>query len=289
MQVVRPIALSLYVLLLASCGSDTAGPQPNPRQGGGGTANVLDAGGADDVGGPEPDASCVGSITQGCEPGPTGDAGGPEPDAAADAGGAGDDDGLGFYAGNYIFGDYALLTERDFPGEDAATLFGADCAPLARIPQEYADVVCESLQARLDTGATFDRADGPCSCGSSCTNPMGEETCWEPLDQATYPWGYLLPERPFEPLRSLGTFNPNFSLGEVVYIPKWDGIDVPSIAGAGGFVHDGCFVVDFWAGDSFSSMEIFYGPFKMQEYFLTFFGPDIDGDVYRFSPKCAGR
>jgi hypothetical protein len=61
-------------------------------------------------------------------------------------------------------------------------------------------------------------------------------------DAAQFPWGSGSNDNPLEPLRSWAVNDLPF--GTIVYTPSFDGLDIPSMDGLGGLLHDGCFRVD---------------------------------------------
>ncbi len=133
-------------------------------------------------------------------------------------------------------------TYYDFPKELAgpkdATVFGADCRPIASVTKEFHDQVCVQGSGRLSTGETISFAKRDCSCAAVCPR-SGHQICFERLDPKAFPTGRGASGKPVTPLRSLAVDTDVIPLGSVVFIPEYVGLPLP-----GGGQHDGCFRAD---------------------------------------------
>jgi 3D domain len=73
---------------------------------------------------------------------------------------------------------------------------------------------------------------------------FGVGTCYEPLDEAEYPYGRGAGRRPLVPFKSVAVDPRLVPLGEPLYIPEFDGLAMPD-----GRLHDGCVRADDTGGN----------------------------------------
>ncbi len=136
---------------------------------------------------------------------------------------------------------YYLSLEADYDGPDDTTLFDADCEPIAEVPAEYSDDVCIEGTGVLEDGTVVNYA-ATCDCGRPC--PTGGTVCWKALDPETHPWGEGAFGNAPVPMRSIAVDPDAIPLRTVVYLPKFDGLEIPAVGGVDAFTHDGCFRAD---------------------------------------------
>ncbi len=133
-------------------------------------------------------------------------------------------------------------TYYDFPSDDGsgprdATVFDAECKPIATVTREFHDRVCVQGSGRLSEGATISFARRDCPCADVCPR-SDQRICFERLDPARFPTGRGASGTPVTPLRTLAVDSEVIPLGTWVYIPEYDGLPL------GEGRHDGCFVAE---------------------------------------------
>ena len=179
---------------------------------------------------------------------------------------------------------YYLSAEADYDGADDTTLFDANCDPLAEVPAEYSDAVCIEGSGVLEDGTVINYAS-TCDCGRPC--PTGGTVCWKALDPATHPWGEGAFGNALVPLRSLAVDRDEIPLRTSIYLPKFDGVEVPAIGGVDAFTHDGCFRADDVGGAiEGEHIDIFAGPEEMWRHFEGIFPTRTNFDIYLNVAKC---
>ena len=207
--------------------------------------------------------------------------------APADSGAGGDDELLdqGLPVSWSVWNTYYYLaSEADYAGVDDTTLFGPDCEPIAEVPAAYSDAVCIEGSGILEDGTVINYASR-CDCGRPC--PTGGIVCWKALDPATHPFGEGAFGNALVPMRSLAVDRAEIPLRTSIYLPKFDGIEVPSLGGVEGFVHDGCFRADDVGGAiDGEHVDIFAGPEVMWRHFEGVFPTRTEFDAYLNADTC---
>jgi 3D (Asp-Asp-Asp) domain-containing protein len=160
---------------------------------------------------------------------------------------------------------YYVSAEPQTATGPTTTLYSASCQPIAEVPASYSDRACIEGTGRLKDGRMVNYAS-TCNCGRPC--PTGGTVCWSVLDTDQFPWGKGARNNPLAPMRSLAVDRARFQIGTTLYIPAWQGIEVPSMGGINGFVHDGCFRADDVGGAIRGvHIDIFTGPRELARYF----------------------
>lgn len=133
-------------------------------------------------------------------------------------------------------------TYYDFPAEAAAgsgaTIYDAQCKPIANVDPAFHDAVCVQGSGRLASGVTVSFAKRDCACASVCPR-TGQRICFEALDPGRYPWGRGATGKPIAPLRTVAVDTSVIPLGARLFIPEAVGLPRPD-----GTAHDGCFVAE---------------------------------------------
>lgn len=179
---------------------------------------------------------------------------------------------------------YYLAKEDDYPGTKNTALNSSSCQELVEVSASFSDAVCIEGSGRLSDGRVINYAS-TCSCGRPC--PTGGTVCYSILDPVQFPWGKGARSNPLEPLRSLAVDRSTIALGTTVYLQEWDGYQVPSVDGIGGFTHDGCFRADDVGGaiqgphiDIFSGTKAMY--LRLEQDFPT----RTSYTSFKNAPKC---
>jgi 3D (Asp-Asp-Asp) domain-containing protein len=144
--------------------------------------------------------------------------------------------------GTFVHTYYWMEFESKYPGTADTELHLIDCSPAALVTEAFAQRVCVEGTGRL-LGGQLLNLSGECSCGHLCQE-TGATVCFFMEDGARAEWGYGSDGNELVPLRSLAVDEAEIPHGTLIYIPEWDGIEMPSSDGLGGFVHDGCFRAD---------------------------------------------
>lgn len=112
--------------------------------------------------------------------------------------------------------------------------------------------------------------------------PYGYGTCFEQLDIKEHPFGRGAGKRPLIPFKSVAVDRNVIAIGEPLYIPEFDGLELPD-----GSIHDGCVRADDTGGGiKKRKMDFFvvtYGNFRFlldQLLGVTWITPHIE------SPRC---
>lgn len=210
------------------------------------------------------------------------------PDAATTDADVPDSDGeqdmpvsRGTLVGSFINTYYYLAEEGAHTGEATEPLYDRDCNPVATVSSSFANAACIEGSARLDDGRVINYATS-CSCGGPCS------FCWAVMNPATHPWGMGSRGNALEPLRSWAVDIDVIPHGTSVYVEEWDGLEIPSLDGLGGFVHDGCFRADdVGGGINGNHVDIFAGSRSLWQALENIFPTRTTFNVYRDSPRCA--
>jgi 3D (Asp-Asp-Asp) domain-containing protein len=180
---------------------------------------------------------------------------------------------------------YYLAKEDDYPGTKNTALNSSSCQGLVDVSAAFSDAVCIEGSGRLSDGRVINYAS-TCSCGRPC--PTGGIVCYSVLDKTQFPWGKGARSNPLVPMRSLAVDRSTIALGTTVYLREWDGYEVPSLDGVGGFTHDGCFRADDVGGaiqgphiDIFSGTKAMY--LRLEQDFPT----RTSYTSFTNAPRCA--
>jgi 3D (Asp-Asp-Asp) domain-containing protein len=136
---------------------------------------------------------------------------------------------------------YYLSQESNYSGTANTTLYDKNCKAIVKVSSKFSDSACIEGSGRLKDGRVINYAK-TCSCGRRC--PTGGIICYSVLDKNKFPWGAGARSNPLRPLRSLAVDRNKIAIGTKLYIPEWDGVQIPAIDGIGGFTHDGCVYAD---------------------------------------------
>ena len=180
---------------------------------------------------------------------------------------------------------YYLAVEQNYPGTKDTTLYDSSCQPLVDVSANFSDAACIEGSARLSDGRVINYAT-TCSCGRPC--PTGGTVCYSILDAQSFPWGKGARSNPLEPLRSLAVDRSTISLGTVIYLEEWDGVQIPTVGGLGGFSHDGCFRADDVGGAiQGGHIDIFAGSEAMWQALEGIFPTNSQFMATAGAPRCA--
>jgi 3D (Asp-Asp-Asp) domain-containing protein len=168
--------------------------------------------------------------------------------AGTAGGGAGGDASLGGRAGSggaagpllgsFALGYYWVTTEAEFPGTKDTNLYDPSCKLLATVTAGFAASLKKLGTGSLDNGMILSY-DGACSCPTS--------PCYVVAD-AAHPWGYGVQGKALVPFRTIAVDPAEIPYGKHLYVPAFDGLDLPGSAPWGGYVHDGCVSADDTGG-----------------------------------------
>lgn len=179
---------------------------------------------------------------------------------------------------------YYLSVETDFTGRAEIPIHDAKCRLMAFVPYCFARDVCVEGSGRLIEGTIINYASR-CDCAIPC--PLGGRVCYEEVQNPKAIWGLGSRRNPLIPLRSLAVDNHVIPYGANLYIPEWDGIDIPNIDGIGGFIHDGCFRADDVGGAIRGDhVDFFAGTRAMWLLLERRFPTRSRFTVYMNSPRC---
>ncbi|MEZ4459187.1 MAG: 3D domain-containing protein [bacterium] len=180
---------------------------------------------------------------------------------------------------------YYLSVESDYSGAADTTLFDSNCDAIAQVPAAYSDAACIEGSGRLKDGTVVNYAS-TCTCGRPC--PTGGTVCWKALDPATKPWGEGAFSNALVPLHSIAVDKNTIPLKTVLYLPDFDGVQIPAIGGVDAFTHDGCFRADDVGGAIRDlHIDIFAGPAGMWRHLEGVFPTRTNFDAFVDVPKCA--
>ncbi len=136
---------------------------------------------------------------------------------------------------------YYLSVEMDWEGPREIPIYDKQCRLMAHVPYKFATDVCIEGSGRLFEGTVINYA-GRCDCSIPC--PLGGRICYLEVTDPGASWGLGSRRNALVPLRSVAVDNRVIPHGATLYMPEWDGVNIPLIDGIGGFVHDGCFRAD---------------------------------------------
>jgi 3D (Asp-Asp-Asp) domain-containing protein len=134
---------------------------------------------------------------------------------------------------------YWVTEESDYSGADDTALCDVSANVIAMVPLAFAKDIAIEGTGKLSDGRLLN-IGGSCACSSGMTS------CYDILDPSKYPWGVGVQSRPLVPFRSIAVDHTFIPYGTHVYVPEFDGVQMPS---SYGFVHDGCFEADDTGGD----------------------------------------
>ena len=178
---------------------------------------------------------------------------------------------------------YWFLEESDYSADETVTLVDESCESLVAVDADFAADVCLEGSGRLNDGSIVNLT-GTCDCGFPCGDEE-EGTCFYLPDSETFPWGVGSADNPLVPLVSVAANDLPF--GQVLYVPAFDGVEIPEVEGLGGIVHDGCFRVDD-EGYSFDDthIDIFAGTPRMYAILESLLPTFVGLDAYDGAAHC---
>jgi 3D (Asp-Asp-Asp) domain-containing protein len=133
---------------------------------------------------------------------------------------------------------YWVTQQSDYTGADDTALCDVSANVIAMVPLAFANALKLEGTGKLTDGRLL-------NIGGSCACPSGMTSCYIVLDQSKYPWGVGVQSRPLVPFRSIAVDKSFIPYGTHVYVPEFDGVQMPS---SYGFLHDGCFEADDTGG-----------------------------------------
>lgn len=191
----------------------------------------------------------------------------------------------GRYLGTFWNTYYYFAQEQEYSGPQTTSLFDASCNVIANVPATFSDDVCVQGSGKLEDGR-FLNFSTTCSCGRPC--PTGGTICYQEINANRYPWGRGSRDNAVEPLRTFAVDTSVIPWGTVLYVPEWDGVQIPRIGEVGGFTHDGCFHagdVGGWIEDH--HFDFFAGTSSMHDALEMIHPTRSDFEVYADSPRCS--
>jgi len=135
---------------------------------------------------------------------------------------------------------YKLSDESQYSGAADTPIFDMQGNTIKMVPRAFFADFCIEGSGKLTDGRIVNYA-GPCSY-QQASFPYCGNSCYAVLDAGQYPWGKGNNEAALVPLRSIATDHNTIPFGTNVYIAEFDGLQIPSVDGLGGFTHDGCFI-----------------------------------------------
>lgn len=152
-------------------------------------------------------------------------------------------------------------------------LYTPDGLFFGRVPERFAWALRLEGSGLMMDGRVVNYT-GPCK--------LGYGTCFEQLDLGVHPFGRGAGQRPLIPFKSVAVDRSVIAIGEPLYIPELDGLQLPD-----GSIHDGCVRADDTGGGiKKRKMDFFvvtYGNFRAlleQLLNLTWITPHIE------APRC---
>jgi 3D (Asp-Asp-Asp) domain-containing protein len=207
-------------------------------------------------------------------------------DAASGVGAMSDERGR--LVGTFVHTFYWMEFEADYPGPQDTPLAGRDCQPLATVSKAFADRVCVEGTGRLTSGSLLNLS-GTCACGYPCPD-TGVSVCFFGTPEKSAHWGYGSNGNPLVPLRSLAIAGDVLPRGTVLYIPEWNGVQMPEADGIGGFEHDGCFRIDdIGYGIEGRHYDLYTGTSNLWQELEALRPTNSSSTVYRDPPHCVGK
>jgi len=180
---------------------------------------------------------------------------------------------------------YWVSLESDFSGSADTVLYDDACQAIITVTAKFSDSVCIEGSGRLSDGRMINYEQS-CSCGRPC--PTGGIVCYSVLDIHEFPWGMGAASNALQPLVSLAVDKNVIPLGQIVYLPVWDGVKVPAVDGLGGTTHDGCFRADD-VGGSIRGMhvDLFAGSANMHTQLELLLPTNTQFEAYEGGSRCA--
>lgn len=207
-------------------------------------------------------------------------------DAASGVGGMSDERGR--LVGTFVHTFYWMEFEADYPGPQDTPLAGRDCQPLATVSKAFADRVCVEGTGRLTSGSLLNLS-GTCACGYPCPD-TGVSVCFFGTPEKSAHWGYGSNGNPLVPLRSLAIAGDVLPRGTVLYIPEWNGVQMPEADGIGGFEHDGCFRIDdIGYGIEGRHYDLYTGTSNLWQELEALRPTNSSSTLFRDPPRCVGK
>ncbi|MEZ4361257.1 MAG: 3D domain-containing protein [Kofleriaceae bacterium] len=130
--------------------------------------------------------------------------------------------------------DYDDPEEIQYRDPDEVELYTPRGFYLGSVPDRFAWALRMEGSGLMSDGRVINYA-GPCNYGYG--------TCFEELELARYPFGRGSKRRPLRPFISVAIDLSVVPLGDPLYIPEFDGMNLPD-----GSVHDGCVRADDTGG-----------------------------------------
>lgn len=171
---------------------------------------------------------------------------------------------------------YWVTQQSDYSGANDTPICGVSANVLATVPLAFANALKLEGTGRLTDGRLL-------NVGGSCQCPSGMTTCYIVLDQTKYPWGVGVQSRPLVPFRSIAVDRNYIPYGAHVYVPEFDGVQMPS---SSGFVHDGCLQADDTGGGIVGAHIDFFAAEKSNYTTLDRMLKLSNVTVYLASPRC---
>lgn len=140
---------------------------------------------------------------------------------------------------------YYLAQQSDYSGPSDTAIYDLSGNVIATAPAAFVADLCVEGSGKLADGRVVNFA-GSCQYGPMCST--GGQSCYTALDSGRYPWGEGVGGRPLTPFRSIATDPSVIAPGTCIYVPSWNGLQIPAVDGLGGFTHDGYFVADDGGG-----------------------------------------
>jgi 3D (Asp-Asp-Asp) domain-containing protein len=129
---------------------------------------------------------------------------------------------------------YYVADEHDFDGLDRdTTVEDPMCTKIANVSADFFRALTIEGTGRLADGRVINYS-GLCLCVSPCYYEVDHE----------HPYGVGVEARPLAPFRSVAVDPEVIRIGESLYVPELDGVEMPGQPPWGGFVHDGCVIAD---------------------------------------------
>jgi 3D (Asp-Asp-Asp) domain-containing protein len=173
----------------------------------------------------------------------------------------------------------ATIPRSSAPASTYVELYTREGFFLARVPERFAYALRLEGSALMQDGRVVNY-NGTCKFGYG--TPGVGATCYEQLDTKKFPFGRGSGPRPLVPFKSVAIDKSVIKIGEPLYIPEFDGLQLPD-----GSIHDGCVRADDTGGGiKKRKMDFFvvtYGNFRFlldQLLNVTWITPHIE------APRC---
>ena len=129
---------------------------------------------------------------------------------------------------------YYVADEHDFDGlARDTTVEDPMCTKIADVSADFFRALTIEGTGRLHDGRIINYS-GMCLCVSPCYYEVDHD----------HPYGVGVESRALAPFRSVAVDPDVIKIGERLYVPELDGVQMPGEPPWGGFVHDGCVVAD---------------------------------------------